>query len=134
MEDVLLVRADETATLDNFKNDPKKLIGAQVDTAYVDAAKKTFPDKEIKSYNSVEAIQALLNKEVDGIQYDKPTAENIANTNQGIKVGPQIPSAEMLAFVFPPGSNLIPAVNAALESMKADGTLDALNKKWGLSQ
>ncbi|HID85079.1 MAG TPA: transporter substrate-binding domain-containing protein, partial [Anaerolineales bacterium] len=37
-----------------------------------------------------------------------------------------------LGFAFPPGSDLVAAVNAALESMKADGTLQALNEKWGL--
>jgi polar amino acid transport system substrate-binding protein len=37
-----------------------------------------------------------------------------------------------LAFVFPPDSELIEPFNAALESMMADGTLDAINATWGL--
>jgi polar amino acid transport system substrate-binding protein len=45
----------------------------------------------------------------------------------------QLSSDEQLAFVFPPGSDLIEPVNAALESMKQDGTLDELNQKWGLT-
>ncbi|MFQ5344072.1 MAG: transporter substrate-binding domain-containing protein, partial [Anaerolineae bacterium] len=35
-----------------------------------------------------------------------------------------------LGFVFPPGSDLIAPVDAALEAMQADGTLEQLNKKW----
>ncbi|HFC09099.1 MAG TPA: transporter substrate-binding domain-containing protein, partial [Chloroflexi bacterium] len=55
--------------------------------------------------------------------------------NQGkLKILGQLTSDEQLGFVFPPGSPLKDAVNAALESMKADGTLQALNKKWGLTQ
>ncbi|MCK4898788.1 MAG: transporter substrate-binding domain-containing protein, partial [Anaerolineales bacterium] len=36
-------------------------------------------------------------------------------------------------FVFPPGSELREAIDAALEAMMADGTLAALNSKWGLT-
>ncbi|NOY98618.1 MAG: transporter substrate-binding domain-containing protein, partial [Chloroflexi bacterium] len=45
-----------------------------------------------------------------------------------------ITSDEQLAFVFPPGSDLKDAVDAALQAMIADGTLDQLNAKWGLTQ
>jgi len=41
-------------------------------------------------------------------------------------------SDEQLGFVFPPGSELRTAVNAALQSMIDDGTLQQLNEKWGL--
>jgi predicted transcriptional regulator len=45
-------------------------------------------------------------------------------------IGPQLTSDEQLAFVFPPGSDLVAPVNAALESMQADGTLQTINDKW----
>jgi polar amino acid transport system substrate-binding protein len=51
-----------------------------------------------------------------------------------MKIGGTITSDEQLGFVFPPGSELTASVNAALESMQADGTLDAINSNWGLSQ
>ena len=35
-----------------------------------------------------------------------------------------------LGFIFPKGSALVPAVNAALDAMRADGTLDTLRLKW----
>ncbi|MHB8779738.1 MAG: transporter substrate-binding domain-containing protein, partial [Anaerolineales bacterium] len=39
-------------------------------------------------------------------------------------------TSEDLGFVFKQGSDLIDPINAALASMKADGTLDALYQKW----
>ena len=40
--------------------------------------------------------------------------------------------SEDFGFIFPKGSDLVAPVNAAIASMKADGTIDALNKKWFL--
>jgi polar amino acid transport system substrate-binding protein len=132
---VLFVRTDETATLDDFKSDPGKLVGAEADP-YMEIAKKAFPGKDVKSFDSMDAaLQALVSKKLDGVVYSNFLVQSILNEFPGkLKIGAQIPSAEKLAFVFPPGSDLLPAVNDALESMKADGTLDAINKKWGLSQ
>lgn len=45
-------------------------------------------------------------------------------------VAADVTSGELLGFVFPPDSDLIEPVNAALESMQEDGTLKQLNDKW----
>ena len=37
---------------------------------------------------------------------------------------------EQFGFILQKGSDLLGPVNAALASMKADGTLDGLNRKW----
>jgi polar amino acid transport system substrate-binding protein len=37
---------------------------------------------------------------------------------------------EEFGFIFTPGSDLVAPVNAAIQSMKDDGTIDALNQKW----
>jgi polar amino acid transport system substrate-binding protein len=50
------------------------------------------------------------------------------------KIIAQLTSDEELGFVFPPGSELLEKVNQALEEMKSDGTLDEINRKWGLTQ
>jgi polar amino acid transport system substrate-binding protein len=39
-------------------------------------------------------------------------------------------SSEDYGFIFTPGSDLVAAFNAALASMKADGTLDKLTTTW----
>ena len=37
---------------------------------------------------------------------------------------------EEFGFIFKPGSDLVAPVNAAIQSMKDDGTIDKLNQKW----
>ncbi len=133
---VLLVRADETATLDEFKSNADKLIGTQIGTTNEIVAKENFPEDRIKSFDDFgAAILALLSGDVDGVVIDNVSAVGFMDENPGkLKIGAQITSDEQLGFVFPPGSDLREAVNAALEAMKADGTLDELNRKWGLTQ
>jgi polar amino acid transport system substrate-binding protein len=40
--------------------------------------------------------------------------------------------SEDFGFIFPKGSDLVAPVNAAIAAMKADGTMEALNKTWFL--
>jgi polar amino acid transport system substrate-binding protein len=47
-------------------------------------------------------------------------------------VGESLTATEALGFIFPPGSELTAAVNAALASMADDGTLETINNKWFL--
>jgi len=66
---------------------------------------------------------------------DNVSAFGFMSENEGMmKIAGTITSDEELGFAFPPGSELTAAVDAALEAMKADGTLQELNKKWGLSE
>jgi polar amino acid transport system substrate-binding protein len=37
---------------------------------------------------------------------------------------------EEFGFIFKPGSDLVGPVNAAIQSMKDDGTIEKLNQKW----
>jgi polar amino acid transport system substrate-binding protein len=131
---VLLVRADETATVDDMKKDSKKLVGTQIGTTNEIVAKKHFPADRVKSFDDFgAAVLALIAVDIDGVVIDNVSALGFMNENVGkFKVGGQLTSDEQLAFVFPPGSDLIGPINAALEAMKADGTLNTLNTKWGL--
>lgn len=133
---VLLVRADETATLDEIKADANRLIGTQLGTTNEIVAKKHFPAERVKSFEDFgAAVLALLSKDVDGVVIDNVSALGFIEENPDkLKVTGQLTSDEELGFVFPPGSDLREAINAALQSMIEDGTLEALNKKWGLTQ
>lgn len=130
----LLVRTDETNTLDDFKSNPDLLVGTQIGTTNEIVAIETFPDKEIQSYEDFPAsVLALLSNDIDGVVIDNISASGFMAENEGkLKVGAQITSDEQLAFVFPPGSDLVEPVNAALQAMIDDGTLATLNSKWGL--
>ena len=133
---VLLVRADETATVEEIKADSERLVATQLGTTNEIVAKEHFPVERIKSFEDFgAAVLALMSKDVDGVVIDNVSALGFMNENQGkLKAGGQLTSDEQLGFAFPRGSELTAAVNAALEAMKADGTLDSLNKKWGLTQ
>ncbi|MBN1146396.1 MAG: transporter substrate-binding domain-containing protein, partial [Anaerolineales bacterium] len=66
---------------------------------------------------------------------DTLAAQGFMEENEGkMKTAGVLTSDEQLGFVFPPGSELTAAVDAALQAMQADGTLDEINKKWGLAQ
>lgn len=132
----LLVRADETSTLDDFKSNSDLIVGTQIGTTNEIVAKETFPDKEIQSFEDFGgAVLALISNDIDGVVIDNVSASGYMKENEGkLKIGAQITSDEKLAFVFPPGSALVAQVNKAMEAMIADGTLEALNKKWSLTQ
>lgn len=133
---VLLVRADETATIDEIKADANRIVGTQLGTTNEIVAKEHFPAERVKSFEDFGgAVLALLAKDIDGVVIDNVSALGFINENAGkLKIAGQLTSDEQLGFVFPPGSELKAAVDAALQSMIDDGTLEALNKKWGLSQ
>ncbi len=131
---VLLVRAGETATLDDFKNDPAKVVGTQIGTTNEIVAHETFGADRVQSFEDFgAAVLALLSNDVDGVVIDTISASGFMSENEGqLMIGSGITSDEQLAFVFPPGSDLTASVDAALQSMIDDGTLDTLNAKWGL--
>jgi polar amino acid transport system substrate-binding protein len=132
---VLLTRANETRDVEAFKADASALVGTQIGTTNAIVAEATFPDKTIQAFEDFgAAVLALIGGDIDGVVVDNVTASGYMGENEGkLKIADQITSDEQLAFVFPPGSDLVAPFNAALEAMKADGTLDALNKKWGLT-
>jgi polar amino acid transport system substrate-binding protein len=131
---VLLVRADETRTPEQMKADATAKICTQIGTTNAITAEKYFVGKEVKLLEDFgPAVMALIAKDFDAVVIDNIPAQKYMKENEGkLKMGGEITQPEPLAFAFPPKSKLTAAVNAALTAMEADGTLAALNKKWGL--
>ena len=76
-------------------------------------------------------VQALLSGDVDLVLSDGVAAQGYVEANAGrLKIVGQPMGAEDFGFIFPKGSDLVAPINAAIAAMKADGTLDALNRKW----
>ncbi len=78
-------------------------------------------------------VQALKAGDVDAVLTDGTAGKGYVETsNGGLKLigGPL--GSEDFGFIFPKGSDLVAPVNAAIKALKADGTFDALNKKWFL--
>jgi len=131
----LLVRADDTHTLDQFIADTNLKVGSQIGTTNYIAATETFPNKQIQTYTDFPAaVIALLTGDIDGVVLDDTVAFGEMQANVGkLKVAADVKTGDLLAFVFPPNSNLLGPVNAALRSMHDDGILATLNHKWNLA-
>ena len=82
-----------------------------------------------------QAKQALLNKQGDAILTDLPTAfyitaAEIPNSTIVGQFQPESGQQEKFGMLFEKGSTLVPCVNQALDALKSDGTLAALEKRW----
>jgi polar amino acid transport system substrate-binding protein len=80
------------------------------------------------------AVQALKNKQIDGLVVDLPTAFYVTAVQvPNSKILGQFPakgSGEHFGFVFDKGNPLATCVNGALRSLRANGTLKRLQQQW----
>ena len=138
---MMLVAGDETRFDDaaGFAADPDLLAGAQPGTTpfYVtvyDILDGDEANPRIKLFETFgAAIQALRTGDVDLALSDSTAANGyVAASNGGLKIIGEPLGTEDFGFIFPKGSDLVEPINAAIASMEADGTLDALNTKWFL--
>lgn len=138
-EQFMLVRADETRFTDNksFAADPDLLVGAQAGTTNFYTAVYSVLDgneanPRIKLFDTFGAsVQALRSGDVDTVLMDQTSIEGYIGANPGaFKVVGNALGTESFGFIFTPGSDLRDPVNAALATMIADGSLDALKRKW----
>jgi polar amino acid transport system substrate-binding protein len=137
----MLVRADESRFTDakSFGALKDGLIAAQPGTSpFYTAVYEILDGNEqnprIKLFETFGAtVQALQAGDVDLVLTDSVAAKGYVDASGGkLKVVGEPLGTEDFGFIFPKGSDLVAPVNAAIAALKADGTLDALNKKWFL--
>jgi polar amino acid transport system substrate-binding protein len=111
-------------------------LGAQVGTTSYNTIVNTIkpgPKPAVYDTNDL-AVQALKNKQIDGIVVDLPTGfyMSAAQLDHGVIVGqlPPGPSPEQFGMVLTKGSALTPCVSKAVDALRQDGTLDALQQQW----
>jgi len=124
-----LAKATTVAELKDY------VYGAQVGTTSYDAiAAIIAPSKKALVYDSNElAINALANKTIDGVVVDLPTADFLTTVQveNAVIVGQfNGGTQEYFSAVMAKGSPLTDCVNAAIDSLTADGTLKTLTSKW----
>jgi len=107
-------------------------VGAQLGTTNEFTAIDLFGDANVKRYDTFDlAVIALLQGDVDAVVIDLPSAVGFMEQYPGqLAVGPDLTSGEALGMAFPPDSELLPALNAALVQYKADGTYATLYNKY----
>ena len=140
-EMVMMVRGDESRFTDaaSFAANEDLLMAAQPGTTpfYVgvyDVLDGDEANPRIKLFETFGAtVEALRNDDVDLVLTDGTAGNGYVDaSNGGLKIIGETLGTEDFGFIFPKGSDLVDAMNAAIASMKEDGTIDALNKKWFL--
>lgn len=140
-EMVMLVRGDETRFTDkaSFAAGADLLMAAQPGTTpfYVgvyEVLDGNEANPRIKLFETFGAtVEALKAGDVDLVLTDGTAgAGYVEASNGGLKIIGEKLGTEDFGFIFPKGSDLVGPMNAAIGALKADGTFDALNKKWFL--
>lgn len=140
-EMLMLVRGDESRFTDakSFGANKDLLIAAQPGTtpfytAVYDVLDGNEANPRIKLFETFGAgVEALKSGDVDLVLTDGTSGKGYVDaSNGGLKIVGEPLGGEDYGFIFPKGSDLVAPVNAAIASLKADGTFDALNKKWFL--
>ena len=132
-------KAADATSLADLKGD---LIGAMTGTtSYSDAVADIAPTQQVQVFNSNDdAVTALKAGQVDAIVVDLPTGFYVtsAELDDG-KITGQLPAVkgdtgDQFGIVLPKDSALTKKVSAAVDALRADGTLASLEKKWLNSQ
>ena len=140
-EMVMMVRGDETrfSNSKEFAGDDDLLMAAQPGTTpfYVGVYDVLDGDEQnprIKLFETFGAgVQALRTGDVDLVLTDGTAGNGYVDASDGgLKIVGEKLGTEDFGFIFPKGSDLVAPINAAIASMEADGTIEALNKKWFL--
>jgi polar amino acid transport system substrate-binding protein len=140
-EMVMMVRGDEARFTDaaSFAANPDLLMAAQPGTTpfYVgvySVLDGNEANPRIKLFETFGAtVEALKSGDVDLVLTDGTAGAGYVDaSNGGLKIVGEKLGTEDFGFIFPKGSDLVAPMNAAIAAMKADGTIDALNKKWFL--
>ncbi|WP_421856277.1 transporter substrate-binding domain-containing protein [Oricola sp.] len=137
----MLVRGDEDRFSDaaSFAAFEDGLVGAQAGTtpfyvAVYDVLDGNEANPRIKLFETFGAsVQALTTGDVDLVLTDGTAGQGYVSASDGaLKLVGDPLGTEDFGFIFPKGSDLVEPINAAIAALKADGTIDALNKKWFL--
>jgi len=138
-EMMMLVRGDEARFDDavSFAADPDLLIAAQPGTTpYFVGIYEVLDGNEsnprMKLFETFGAgVEALRAGDVDLVLTDGTAANGyVAASGGGLKIVGGPLGTEDFGFIFPKGSDLVAPVNAAIAEMKADGTIEAIDRKW----
>jgi polar amino acid transport system substrate-binding protein len=131
IEQRLLVRIDETRieSIEDIVADETLTLGTQTGTTNYETALTFLPAERVQAFEQFPfAVQALVAGDLDAVIIDETAGQGYLGANaEDLKlVGPSLSSDE-LGFIYPKGSDLVEPVNAALQSMMDDGTLNDFN-------
>lgn len=131
---VIVVRADNTA-ITGVEQLAAATVGVQQGTTGDTAAteKGGVPDANMKRFDTnALAIQALKNGDIDAVVCDDPTAQRYVGAEpDAFKIAGEPFTREDYGILVPADrADVLAAFNAAIETLKLDGTIDGLLAKW----
>ena len=134
-QSLVVLKTSPLATATSIAAIKDNIFGAQVGTTSYDLiAEVIAPTKEAQVFDSNDAaIQALSQGSIDGVIVDLPTADYITNVQvEDAAIVGQFEGGtpEHFSAVLAKDSPLTPCVNAAIEALNADGTLDKLASEF----
>ena len=128
IQSVIVPEGSDIASPDDLAG---KKIGTQRGTTGYIYCSDDLGDENVVAYDSgLTAVQALNNGQVDAVVIDNAPAKEYVAANPGLKVLETSYAEEDYAIGMAKGSSLEAAVNAALEELKADGTLQSIVDKY----
>jgi polar amino acid transport system substrate-binding protein len=113
---------------------PYKFAAEQGTTSLEFIAQVIAPSQQPAVFDTTrDAISALEAGQVDGLVLDLPTAAYTQySVNNGVLIGKFAPTnpPEQFGLLFQKGSSLVACANKAIDTLKADGTLEQLQQRW----
>lgn len=109
-----------------------KIVGAQDGTTGETYAQDNTDASEVRPFPQIDqAYNALKSGQVDAVINDLPSVNDAAEQLGGLEVVQDFPTDEQYGIVIPKGkTELVDAVNTALQKVKDDGTLTDLYQQW----
>ena len=128
IQSIIVPEGSDIASPDDLAG---KKIGTQRGTTGYIYCSDDFGDDSVVAYDDgLTAVQALNNGQVDAVVIDNAPAKEFVAANPGLVILDTSYAEEDYAIGMAKGSSLEDAVNAALEELKADGTLQSIVDKY----
>ena len=128
IQSIIVPNGSDIASPDDLAG---KKIGTQRGTTGYIYCSDDFGDDAVVAYDDgLTAVQALKNGQVDAVVIDNAPATEYVAANPGLVILDTSYAEEDYAIGMAKGSALEDAVNAALEELKADGTLQSVVDKY----
>ena len=129
IQSIIVPEGSDIASADDLAG---KKIGTQRGTTGYLYCSDDFGEDAVVAYdNGLTAVQALNNGQVDAVVIDNEPAKAYVESNPGLKILDTSYAEEDYAIgMNKDNTALLDAVNAALEELKADGTLQSIVDKY----
>lgn len=129
IQSIIVPEDSDIASADDLAG---KVIGTQRGTTGYIYCTDDFGDENVMAYdNGLTAVQALNNGQVDAVVIDNAPAKEFVAANPGLKILDTAYAQEDYAIGVAKGNTeLLNAINGALEELQADGTLQSIVDKY----